>query len=238
MSVTLPPDPKPGSAWRRGLRNVAVRYSSRSRARRGELFRQLVATCPTARVLDLGGSNGSYIASLELDAEVFIADVDRKAVEEAATTHGFVPVPVQKDGRLPFPDHYFDVVFCSSVIEHVTVGEASAFSITDKKEFERLARNSQRAFANEVRRLGKHYFVQTPSRYFPIESHTWMPGLIVALPRAAQVSLIRRANRWWLKPSLPDFHLLSARELQSFFPDAHIVRERSFGLTKSLIAVK
>src|ERR1017187_2845994 len=65
---------------------------------------------------------------------------------------------VAGDGRaVPFRDAAFDVVFSNSVIEHV--GDAQ----------------SQRAFAREVARVGRAYWVQTPNRWFPVEQHLLTP---------------------------------------------------------------
>jgi SAM-dependent methyltransferase len=62
-------------------------------------------------------------------------------------------------------------------------------------------------FAAELRRVTGRYIVQTPNRWFPS------------------------------KDLFQDIRLLDSAELRRLFPDAVIVRERFFGLTKSLIAV-
>jgi hypothetical protein len=67
---------------------------------------------------------------------------------------------------VPFPDGFFDVVFCSSVIEHVTI---------PKKEVrhgdQHLARRAvahQRAFTDEILRISKSYLgTETPTRHPP-----------------------------------------------------------------------
>lgn len=58
------------------------------------------------------------------------------------------------------------------MIEHVTVPKARVWELRSGVQFRREARERQRAFADEVRRLGRQYFVQTPYRHFPIESHS------------------------------------------------------------------
>lgn len=203
-----------GSHWREAALRTGERYSTRSRRRRAELFLRSLPVRPSDRVLDLGGCDGTYMA-LDLEADVYVADVDGAAVEAGAREHGFTPVVVPSSGRLPYPDGYFDA----------------------SREFARRARLAQRRFVEEVRRLGKRYFVQTPNRYFPVESHTWLPGLLVALPRRWQIGLVDHANHWWPKTSVVDFHLLNERELRLAFPEATIVRERFLGDTKSLIAL-
>lgn len=238
MSISLPPPAKDGLAWQSLLRSVGQRYSNHFRRQRAQLFRSRVPIKKTDRVLDLGGWDGSHFASFGINADIYLADIDRRAVECGALRFGYIPVHIPPDGRLPFPDAFFDVVFCSSVIEHVTIPEDELRIVSSTKDFKERARLSQQNFSYEIRRIARRYFVQTPNRYFPLESHTWMPGLLVALPRSAQIRVIDWGNRWWAKSSIPDFHLLNEREMQELFPEAEIVRERSLGMTKSLIAIK
>jgi len=220
---------------------IVDRARARSRAERADLFRRELRIERGQRILDLGSEDGSHIASVIAPfdiapEDVFIADIDASAVTRGAERFGFSPVVIQEDGPLPFPDGYFDVVFCSSVIEHVTGDKEAAKQTRDSRFFAEAAIN-QRAFAGEVRRIGKRYFVQTPNRWFPIESHTWLP-LVGYLPRRFLVSVIGFTNRWWVKTTIPDFRLLSARDMAELFPDAIIFRERSYGLAKSLIAIR
>jgi hypothetical protein len=126
----------------------------------------------------------------------------------------------------------------NSVIEHVTIPKEEIWSFKSTKDFKNLSLKRQVEFANEIRRIGKSYFVQTPNRYFIIESHTWLPGLIVFLPRSIQIKTIKIFNKFWVKKQPPDWNLLTFKDMQRLFPDAIIYKEKSFGLTKSLIAIK
>lgn len=75
---------------------------------------------------------------------------------------------VQGDGRnLPYTNNEFDIVFSNSVIEHVGTFE------------------DQKRFAEEIRRVAKSYWVQTPNRHFPVETHLIAP-FIHFLPRNFQ----------------------------------------------------
>lgn len=129
---------------------------------------------------------------------------------------------------LPFPDQSFEVVFSNSVIEHL--GNAAA----------------QRQFANEVRRVGHSYFVQTPNRNFFLEPHVVTP-FIHWLPRKWQAHLLRNFTVWgWItRPDeeararyLNTIRMLNYSELRSLFPDAEILNERFLGLTKSFVAAR
>ena len=139
---------------------------------------------------------------------------------------------------LPFSDHEFNIVFCNSVIEHVTIPKEEIWSFKSTKDFKNLSLKRQVEFANEIRRIGKSYFVQTPNKYFIIESHTWLPGLIVFLPRSIQIKTIKFFNKFWVKTTTHDWNLLTFKDMKKLFPDAVIYKEKSFGLTKSLIAIK
>ncbi|HLA94561.1 MAG TPA: hypothetical protein VK612_02485, partial [Pyrinomonadaceae bacterium] len=140
-------------------------------------------------------------------------------------------------GILPFSDNYFDIVYCSSVIEHVTVAKSDLWEWKDGAKFKASSWERQREFANEIIRLGKRYFVQTPDKYFPIESHTWLP-LIGYLPRSVFLPILSVTNQLWVKAADPDFSLLSQSEMKTLFPDAEILLEKTIGLTKSIMAIK
>lgn len=82
-----------------------------------------------------------------------------------------------------FRNEEFDVVFSNSVIEHL--GEYP----------------QQRRMADEVRRAGKRYFLQTPNRYFPLEPHFFFP-FFQFLPVSVRVWLLSRFHLGWHKRGL------------------------------------
>jgi Methyltransferase domain len=221
------------------IRRVAEGYSRRQRERRDAVFRARLRPTPADRILDLGSEDGAHIASvLGPGYTVFLADIDPQALQRGSGAYGFTPLLISENAVLPFADAEFDIVFCSSVIEHATVDKADLLDYQSGLEFKRAARARQQQLADEIRRIGRRYYVQTPYRYFPLESHTWLPFIFLLLPRRLQIRLINRVNRVWPKKTLPDFYLLNRREMRQLFPDADIVYERSFGLVKSLIAVR
>lgn len=127
-----------------------------------------------------------------------------------------------------FADQSIDIVFSNSVIEHLFTFE------------------NQNKMANEIRRVGKKYYIQTPSYYFPLEPHFLFP-FFHWLPKSVRIFLIRQFSLGWYdrqkskeKASklVEEIRLLKKSEFQFFFPDAKIISERFFGITKSYIAIK
>jgi len=218
------------------------RISSRARSKRARLFRSAFGLGEHTRVLDLGSESGGNIHSVLAGTPVrpentFIADIDPRVLERGRERFGFVPVLVGESGRLPFPDGYFDIVYCSSVIEHVTVPKHEMWTIRSGREFRERALAHQREFAREIQRVGRQFFVQTPYRWFLLESHSWLP-FVSWLPRRLQLPILGFAAKFWPKSTNPDWYLLNRRELRSMFEGAEIRDEKWLGLTKSIMAVK
>lgn len=125
----------------------------------------------------MGSENGTNIFNVlqgtnYIAENIYISDIEKNAVETGSKFYGFNAVLIDETGKLPFSDNFFDIVYCSSVIEHTTVAKSDVWNWKDGEEFKAAAWERQKVFANEIVRLGKQYFVQTPSKTFPIESHT------------------------------------------------------------------
>ena len=115
-----------------------------------------------------------------------------------------------------FKNKQFDIVFSNSTIEHVGTLE------------------DQVRMANEVRRVGQQYYIQTPNRYFPIEPHFVFP-LFQFLPIRLRIWLLQHFRLGWF-PKTPDYakafneitsiRLLSHGELEKLFPEAQIYKEK------------
>jgi hypothetical protein len=134
---------------------------------------------PEARVLDLGVSAAEGDRDLHFFecAYPYLDRVVAAGVEPPGEFARLFPsvryVEVQRKAPLPFEDAEFDVVFSSAVVEHVGT------------------RADQRAFLQEVLRVGQRAFVTTPNRWYPIEFHTMLP-LIHYLPTATYRPLLER----------------------------------------------
>jgi hypothetical protein len=194
-----------GTARGRLRARVLGPLAARARTRRHEEFFARTGIEPGMRVVDVGcGSLG--LRALEPDLDITGVDLaDRPDY----------PGPfVQADAaeRLPFGDGEFDLAYSSSVIEHVPP--------------ERRA-----AFAAEVRRVARGWYVQTPARSFPIEPHALLPFAHWLRP-----GLRRRYWRLGAMGHWEDIRLLGRRELEALFGRARA--ERVGPLTKSWVSVR
>jgi SAM-dependent methyltransferase len=187
------------------LARLAAPFAARARERRHERFFALTGLPPGARVLDVGcGRLGLRAFEPELD----ITGVDIDARPD-------YPGPfVQADAAegLPFTEREFDLVYCGSVIEHVPPAR-------------------REAFAKELRRVGKGWFVQTPAWSFPIEPHALLPLAHWLPPRLRRTYWRLGATGEW-----EEIELLRRGELETLFGPARA--ERVGPLAKSWVCVR
>ncbi|MBA3808214.1 MAG: class I SAM-dependent methyltransferase [Solirubrobacterales bacterium] len=186
------------------LARIAGPLAARARERRHRELFALTGLGVDARVLDVGcGSLGLRALEPRLD----VTGVDLAPRPE-------YPGPfVRADAAagLPFADGEFDLVYCSSVIEHVPPARRAAF-------------------ASEVRRVGRGWFVQSPAFSFPIEPHALLPGAHW-LPSPVR----RRYWRLGAAVAWEDVPLLRRAEMEALFGPARA--ERFAGIVKSWVCV-
>lgn len=188
------------------LARLASPLAARARAGRHERFFALTRLPPDARVLDLGcGALG--LRALEPQLDVTGVDV----VARPSYPGPFVRADATE--RLPFADDEFDLVYCSSVIEHVAPADRAAF-------------------ASELRRVGRGWYVQTPAFSFPIEPHALLP-FAHWLPPAAR----RRYWRLGAAGEWEPIELLRRGEMERLF-GAPVLAERFGPLVKSWVCVR
>ena len=187
------------------LARLAGAPAARARTRRHRRFFPAGQLPAGARILDVGcGAIGLRALEPALD----ITGVDLHARPD-------YPGPfVQADAAagLPFAAGEFDLVYCSSVIEHVPPPRRPAF-------------------AAELRRVGRGWMVQTPAFSFPLEPHSLLPGAHW-LPRGPRGLYWRlgAAGGW------EDIALLRRAEMEALFGPARA--ERWGPLVKSWVCVR
>ena len=187
------------------IARLASPLAARARARRHEQFFALTRLPEDARVLDLGcGALG--LRGLEPQLEITGVDLQPRPDYPGP----FVRADAA-DG-LPFADHEFDLVYCSSVIEHVPPPRRDAF-------------------AAELRRVGRGFFVQTPAFSFPLEPHALLP-----FAHWLPVALRKRYWRYGAAGDWEEISLLRRAELERLFGPA--LAERVGPLVKSWVCVQ
>jgi SAM-dependent methyltransferase len=203
--MAQPPSPEVYATARGPLARLASPFAERARARRHAHFFALTRLPEGARVLDVGcGPIGLRALEPELD----ITGVDLVGRPD-------YPGPfVRADAAagLPFGADEFDLVYCSSVIEHVLPARRAAF-------------------AAEVRRVGRGWFVQTPAYSFPLEPHSLLPFAHWLPP------VLRR--RYWRLGAAGDWEeisLLRRAEAEELF--GPVLPERVGPLVKSWVCVR
>jgi SAM-dependent methyltransferase len=191
-----------------GLRaRLGSALASRARADRHQRFLALTGAGPASRIVDVGcGSLG--LRALEPDFHITGVDV----VDRPGYPGPFVRADATE--RLPFPDGAFDLAYSNSVVEH-------------------LPPERRAAFAAEIMRVARRWWVQTPAYSFPIEPHALLPFAHWLPPR------IRRPYwRLGVAGEWEDAALLRRSELADLFPEGAIVAERVGPLAKSWISVR
>jgi hypothetical protein len=226
--VTVAPVPDP-PVWHRLYDRFVdtgspASLSSTFRARRWNLLLEQFPDLASMTVLDLGGTVTGWSVAPEVPAQLTIVNCD------PAT--GPVPPGVEVvlgDACALDPAisaRAWDLVFANSVIEHVG------------------GHHRRVAFAESVRTLAPHHWVQTPNRWFPLEPHFLVPCLQF-LPTRLRALVIaewplnkwRPADRRTAMEAALELELLGRSELAYYFPGSTILREHLGPLTKSLVAV-
>jgi len=122
------------------VKRIFTWYSEVSRSKRRQTFREHFDICEDTRILDLGSEDGSNIARVIAGSairpeNVYIADIDNEAVKNVRERYGFTPVVLREGDPLPYDSGYFDIVYCSSVLEHVTIPKSEIWDLRSGREF-------------------------------------------------------------------------------------------------------
>ncbi|MBA3589296.1 class I SAM-dependent methyltransferase [Methylibium sp.] len=198
--------------------------ATRARFERNQTFLRLISTMtPPLRMLDVGGTVGYWSTAglpLAQGIEVVLLNSFEQHVDGP-----FSAVVGDARDLSKYRPREFDIVFSNSVIGHVG-------NFAD-----------QRRMADEIQRVGKHFFLQTPNHRFPLDWRTLMP-FFHFLPARVQawffarvpVGRYRRASGtseatvWATR-----IRNLNREEVGLLFPGAKVIDETVFGFTKSFL---
>ncbi len=212
-----------------------MRYPSvnRFRTRRGRVLRAQIEALADRLgrdvvVLDIGG-RPDYWANVGIGRiariEMLNVDADELGLGYAGEAPEGFFLNKLGDARdlSAYADQSIDLVHANSVIEHV--GDWS----------------SMRAMADEMLRVGRSGWMQTPAWEFPIEPHFRVPfGHWLGKPaqaRAMSLSFARRYRALDLQSrrrSVERINLLSKGEVRALFPETELIVERVI-LAKSYV---
>lgn len=205
----------------------ALSFSTKQRQKRHAFFMSLIDSLPKPiKIIDIGGTENywKHMNGVFCNSELQITLLNLQL--EKVTASNIRSIVGNATDLHNIADKEYDIVFSNSVIEHL-----NSF-------------DQQHMMANEILRIGKSYFIQTPNKYFPIEPHFLFP-MFQFLPRPVQLHLLLHYNLGWHKKCsnkiiaenvLSSVKLLTYNDLRKLFPKSNIYFEKFFGLTKSYIA--
>jgi len=176
-------------------------------------------------ILDIGGTPGNWeLLDKKLNVTLLNLTIPSN-IERYRGKYEFV----KGDGtKLQFPDKSFDIVFSNSVIEHVGTFD------------------SQVNFAQEIQRVGKNYFVQTPAKSFPFEPHLLTP-FIHYFPLNIQVkylsgftlhSLLSGSKKDEIIKMMSSICLLNYKSFCNMFSSCQHYKEKFMLLDKSYVVYR
>ncbi len=193
-------------------------FSKRQRARRMSLFVKIMKPTPNMRVLDLGGEPEIW-DYVDVPLHITCLNLPGFGKKNHQTHHQIHYVEGDACCMPQFQPGDFDLIFSNSVIEHV--GD----------------HNRRLQFGNEVLRLSTRYWIQTPSKLFPIEAHSGMPfwWFYPQSLRSYFLNEWRKKLPYWTS-MVAGTVVVTSDELRDILPGCKIKYELFLGLPKSIIA--
>jgi hypothetical protein len=202
-----------------------LRFAAKYRPQRMRKMQAYFEITKDTTILDVGGSpvNAETWDYLEIQPKITILNIGPRP-DVLPDRFEYIDEDARK---MSFDTKSFDLCFSNSVIEHVGTWE------------------DQQLVADEIRRVGRSYYVQTPNFDFFIEPHFIAP-FIHWLPPGVRRRLVRYFSLWGLttRPAQEEIDrlvsetvLLTKRQMKTLFPEANFLPEKVLGMQKSLIAV-
>lgn len=207
---------------------------SRLRMRRFAIFRPMLEAALQEKeiieIVDLGGTETywniarEFLQAHEGRVRITLVNLEPIDVGDRDLFHTVVGDACDPD---LFEDNAFDFVHSNSVIEHVG-------------DWARIER-----FANNVLRLGKRHYVQTPNYWFPLEPHFRVPAF-QWLPVAVRAWMLNKWNLGFYAREaewgdalevINSINLMDSRQIEQLFAGSEVRHEWLLGLPKSVLAM-
>jgi hypothetical protein len=223
--ATRPDNNDPGSR--------ASRFRKARFQRLEALLSAIIARKGHATVLDIGGRRDYWRlldAALAPKISLTLLNFEEELAIGRDEGDSMDVTYVQGDGcAMPqYGDRSFDLAHSNSVLEHVG-------------SLQNMVR-----FADETRRVGAAYYMQTPYLWFPIEPHYgvpvfhWLPAPTRAqLNNRFRIGYAARREDYRVSAAAADhIQMVDQHMVRQLFPDGALYKERFLLMVKSLTVIR
>jgi len=204
--------------------SLGAKFRSKRQADFEAFFYNTFSKNEPIRILDLGGTSYFWEKSSIPDLPKVSITLLNLHLESSAHP-SIEAVKGDATALIDYQAGEFDLVFSNSVIEHL------------------YTRENQQKMANEIKRVGKYHFIQTPNKNFPIEAHYALPfaqympkNWVYFFLTKTKLSRLQKWDPKNAKQYLEEIRLLDEQDLKALFPEAKIYREKVLGMVKSITA--
>ncbi len=204
--------------------SLGAKFRSKRQAVFEDFFFSIFSKNEPIRILDLGGT--AYFWEKSNIPDLPNISITLLNLHLESSEHPNIQAVTGDATKLvAFKEKEFDLVFSNSVIEHL------------------YTRANQLKMANEIQRVGRFHFIQTPNKHFPVEAHYALPfaqympsSWVYFLLTKTKLSRLQKWKPEAAKQYLDEILLLNEQDLKSLFPNSKIYREKVLGLVKSITA--
>ncbi len=200
--------------------------SSKFRRKRFKIFQTYLAkvALTSPKILDVGGTE-DYWNQINLIFGTNFQPIINNISKDELNQGNFSGIVDDCNCLSSIKDNTFNIAYSNSVIEHLSTFE------------------EQQEMADNLKRVAKYYFVQTPAFIFPLEPYFLFP-FFHWLPRRIRIWLILHFNLGWFKKCnnkmdaellVNSIRIIKKHELKILFKNATLIKEKFLMMSKSYI---
>ncbi len=217
------------------LIKTIAKIRKHTRAKRYKLFSEFIADmAKPLNIVDIGGTAAHWIGKLSQSDNINITLINNHHIDKTNINYDnrydFIQEKIMDANDLSISDlSSYDLIFSNSFLEHL-----------ENKEL-------QISLAQKITKSGKPYFIQVPNKYCAIDPHFPYPlPFFAAYPKSLQAWLLskyhfggggKNASREQVDQRLKYYNPIGYKDFITMFPNGKLVRERTFGLNLSLVAM-